>query len=85
MKIILINLAYELIRKYVGTGVFDRIKDLVFDLMEKDLSWEEKADIVRTAAWTEIPKLRQVVIDLAIGTVLAKYSVKDNLSATPST
>lgn len=79
IKLILISVFYEAIRRYVGTGVFDRIKDLVLELMEQDLSWEDKAKLVRDAVWAEVPKLRQAVIDLAIGTVMAKFDIKDKL------
>ena len=64
------KLIYEFIRWWIGSGIFDRIKELVTKMMDEDLTNEEKHDYVVTIFKSEYSNINTRVIDLIINIVL---------------
>jgi hypothetical protein len=68
-----IGIAYHAIRWYVGTGVFDRIAELVEEMAgNAALSGDEKRDIVLGWAKDEFTLIRTRIVDLVIALVLLR-------------
>lgn len=64
------KLIYEFIRWWIGSGIFDRIKELVTKMMDEELTNEEKRDYVVTTFKSEYTNIKTRVIDLIINIVL---------------
>jgi hypothetical protein len=68
-----IGIAYNAVRWYVGTGVFDRIAELVEDMTgNASLSGDEKREIVLGWAKDEFTLIRARIVDLVIALVLLR-------------
>lgn len=63
---------YSFIRWWIGSGIFDRIKDLVIEMTNSDKSNEEKRLYVIATVLSEYNMLKTRFIDLVISTVLIK-------------
>jgi hypothetical protein len=66
------TIIYSFIRWWIGSGIFDRIKDLVIEMMNSDKSNEEKRLYVITKVLSEYAMLKTRFVDLVISTVLIK-------------
>lgn len=64
------KLIYEFIRWWIGSGIFDRIKELVTKMMDEDLTNGEKHDYVVKTFKSEYSNIKTRVIDLIINIVL---------------
>lgn len=64
------KLLYEFIRWWIGSGIFDRIKELVVKMMDEDLTNEEKHQYVMTNFKSEYSNIKTRVVDLIINIVL---------------
>ena len=64
------KLIYEFIRWWIGSGIFDRIKELVTKMMDEELTNEEKRQYVLTTFKSEYANIKTRVIDLIINIVL---------------
>lgn len=70
----IISTIYILFRNYVGGEVFDRVRVLVFSLMNLDISGDEKRQKVREAAKKEFDNISTMMIDTIIQIVLLKFA-----------
>ena len=74
MKKLIISTIYMLVRNYiVDSGVFDRVRDLVINLINEDIPGDDKKDLVRKAIKKEYNEFSTVLIDTAIQVSLLKY------------
>lgn len=64
------SVIYSFIRWWIGSGIFDRIKDLVSEMMSTTLTNEEKRAYVINKITEEYTLLKVRVIDLIISIVL---------------
>ena len=69
---VIINSAYFAIRQYVGSGIFDRIQILVFELLNSDISGDDKKKLVRESIKSEYSTIRTMIVDTVIQIVLMK-------------
>jgi len=60
VKSLLLSLLYKIARQYFDRDLFDRVEKLVLDLLDKDLSGEEKRQKVREAALAEFRDLASI-------------------------
>ena len=73
MKSLLILTAYSALRTYIGTGLFDRIKEFVLMVDMVNITGDEKRDRVRAAIRNEVETVSIIVIDTAIQIVLMRF------------
>lgn len=66
------SVIYSFIRWWIGTGVFDRIKDLVTEMMSSELTNDEKRLYVITKINEEYALIKVRFIDLIISIVLIR-------------
>lgn len=66
------SVIYSFIRWWIGTGIFDRIKALVTEMMSADLTNEEKRLYVITKINEEYALIKVRFIDLIISIVLIR-------------
>ena len=66
----LVSMIVRFVQWYVGTGVFDRIRELVLEMTNDDRSSNEKREYVINSAKAEYNTIRTHLIDLSISTVL---------------
>jgi hypothetical protein len=68
----MVGLIYSFIRWWIGSGIFDRIAQLVIEMMSSTKTDDEKKQYVVEMAQTEFNTLKGRVIDLIINIVLIK-------------
>ena len=66
----MVPVIYSFIRWWVGSGIFDRIKALVTEMISSELSNDEKRNYVITKITEEVAVLKVRVIDLIISIIL---------------
>lgn len=66
----MVSIIYSFIRWWIGSGVFDRIKGLVTEMLSTELTNDEKRNYVITIINEEYALLKVRVIDLIISIVL---------------
>lgn len=74
MKTILLSLLVSIMRRYVGTGVFDRVAELVRGLMSAEMSGAEKRAAVQDALIDEAQTIGSIAINAAIEVAVLKES-----------
>ena len=72
MQAIFLSIAVGLIKWYVGSGVFDRIEALVLQMVNSELTNDEKRQYVIDTVKGEYTMIRTRVVDMVIGSVLTK-------------
>jgi len=60
LKSLLLSVLYKIARQYFDRDLFDRVEKLVLDMLNKDLSGEEKRQRVRAAALAEFHDLASI-------------------------
>lgn len=68
----IISIIYLFIRWWIGSLIFDRIKDLVLKMISSDLTNAEKREYVITKTNEEIALIKSRCIDLIISVVLVQ-------------
>ncbi len=68
----MVPVIYSFIRWWIGSGIFDRIQDVVMEMMSSDLTNDEKRTYVITKILAEYDLLKVRVVDLVISIVLVK-------------
>ena len=69
-KTTIVSMIFNFVRWYVGTGVFNRINQLVLEMTDSDRSSDDKRKYVIESAKAEYDTVRTHVVDLAISTIL---------------
>ncbi len=72
MQAIFLSIAVGLIKWYVGSGVFARIEALVLQMVNSELTNDEKRQYVIDTVKGEYTMIRTRVVDMVIGSVLTK-------------
>lgn len=70
MKEMFLLAVTKFVRWYVGTGVYERIKELVIEMVSSDKTNDEKRQYVIEMIKKEYETIRTRLIDVVIGTVL---------------
>jgi hypothetical protein len=74
MKELLIAAAYNAIRAYLGTGVFDRVSQMVRNLIYSSAyTGEQKKELVIAFARGEFETIRTRVIEAIIAVTLLRF------------
>ena len=66
----MVSMIVRFVQWYVGTGVFDRIRELVLEMSNDERSSDQKREYVIQSAKSEFDTIRTHIVDLAISTVL---------------
>lgn len=66
----MVSAIYSFIRWWIGSGIFDRVKGLVIEMMSDESSNTEKRNYVIAKTTQEYNLLKERVIDLIIAIVL---------------
>jgi len=72
MKQVLLAVAFNAIRSYVGSGVFDRIYQLVLDLEVSLLDGSSRREEVLKFARVELDMIQTHIIDAIISVILLR-------------
>jgi len=75
-KHLLLSTILRLIRWYIGTGVFDRLKDLVLQMMDDDRTNAQKRKYVTQIMKKEYKMLRTATIEMTIAAVVKQVNPK---------
>ena len=76
MNSVYLAFATSFIKWYVGTGVYDRIAQLVKEMVNSDKTNSEKRDYVIQKTKEEFSLIKTRVIDIVIGSVLETLEKK---------
>jgi hypothetical protein len=80
MKAILISIAYQAVRafldRYIDSGFFDRVSELVMTLLNEDIPGSEKRERVHASVVKEWQTVSSIAINLAIEMTLARLELK---------
>ena len=71
-KSLLLALLYRIARQYFDKDLFNRIEQLVKELLDKNMSGDAKRTAVRDAVWAEWADIKAITIDTVIQVVLLK-------------
>lgn len=77
LKQAIIKAAYVAIRTYVGSGIFNRISELVLDLVNVNMPGDDKKKRVREVMKSEYAALTTIVVDTVIQIVLMNFLTPD--------
>ena len=66
----MVSMIIRFVQWYVGTGVFNRIHDLVLEMTNDERDSDDKRKYVINTAKAEYDTVRTHIIDLVIGAVL---------------
>ena len=72
MKALLIGILYAAMRKYIGGGVFDRIKGAVETIDDADIPGAEKRGVVLDALAVEVRQIGTNAVAAALEVILLK-------------
>jgi hypothetical protein len=76
-----LNTVIFLFRWWFGTAQFDRIAEMVRNLIFSDMANADKGKLVKETFWDEVARLKAgwstgALIDIVIGLIRAKYEQK---------
>ena len=72
MKALLIGILYAAMRKYIGGGVFDRIKEAVETVSDRSIPGAQKRELVLDALTAEARQLGTNAVSAALEVILLK-------------
>ena len=74
MKTLLLGILYSAMRRYVGSGVFDRLETMVMMINDEGLSGAEKRRRVLEGMSTEMRTIGSVAVAAALEIVVLKIN-----------